>query len=181
MELRLERMDHLTDVRWDRVMTTTATILTIATALGSAGFGGAMYAFSAFVMHALDRTPTRSAVEAMQQINLSAPRPPLVLVMVGTTGLSLGLIVLSAVDLFGGAATGSSWLALAGCAGFLASVAITGGFHIPRNNAFATVAADGPDAAAAWAAYSGPWQRGNHVRAAAALGGALLLVLSLVA
>ncbi len=53
--------------------------LTIATALGAATFGGAMYAFSAFVMHALDRTPTRAAVEAMQQINLSAPRAPLVL------------------------------------------------------------------------------------------------------
>ncbi len=65
-------------------------ILTIATALGAATFGGAMYAFSAFVMHALDRTPTRAAVEAMQQINLSAPRAPLVLVMVGTSLLSVG-------------------------------------------------------------------------------------------
>jgi uncharacterized membrane protein len=181
MDLHLKPMDHLTDVRWDRSMTTTATVLTIAAALGSAIFGGAMYAFSAFVMHALDRTPTRSAVEAMQQINLSAPRPPLVLVMVGTTVLSLGLIVVSTVDLFSGDATGSTWLALAGCAGFLASMAITGGFHIPRNNALATVTADGPDAAAAWAAYSGPWQRGNHVRATAALGGALLLILSLIA
>ena len=77
-------------------MATLTETLTIATALGSATFGGAMYAFSAFVMHALDRTPTRSAVEAMQQINLSAPRPPLVLVMVGTTLLSLGLVVVAA-------------------------------------------------------------------------------------
>jgi uncharacterized membrane protein len=41
------------------------------------------------------------------------------------------------------------------------------------------VDAAGPDAAAAWTAYSVPWQRGNHVRTAAALGGALLLVVSL--
>ena len=162
-------------------MSTITEALTIATALGSATFGGAMYAFSAFVMHALDRTPTRSAVEAMQQINLSAPRPPLVLVMVGTTLLSLGLVVVAGVDLFGGDATTSTWLALAGCAGFLASMAITGGFHIPRNNALATVDADGPAAAAAWTAYSGPWQRGNHVRATAALAGAAFLMLSLTA
>ena len=115
-------------------------------------------------MHALDRTPTRSAVEAMQQINLSAPRPPLVLVMVGTTLLSSGLVVVAVgVDLFGGDATTSTWLALAGCAGFLASMAITGGFHIPRNNALADGGRRGPAAAAAWTAYSGPWQRGNHV------------------
>ena len=116
-------------------MTTT---LTIATALGSATFGGAMYAFSAFVMHALDRTPTRSAVEAMQQINLSAPRPPLVARDGRDHVAQPGLVVVAGVDLFGGDATTRPWLALAGCAGFLASMAITGGFHIPRNNALAT-------------------------------------------
>ena len=158
--------------------TLTLSLVTIA-ALGSATFGGAMYAFSAFVMHGLDRTTTRSAVQAMQQINLSAPRPPLVVVMVGTTLVSLAVLVLAVVDLARGEGEAASWLVLLGCAGFLASIVITGGFHIPRNNALAAVDADGPDVDAAWAAYSGPWQRGNHVRAAAALGGALALVLSL--
>ena len=143
--------------------------LTVATALGAATFGGAMYAFSAFVMHALDRTPTRAALEAMQQINLSAPRPPLVLVMVGTSLLSVVT-----------AAVAHTPVVIAGCLAFLASVVITGTFHIPRNDALADVDPAGPDAEAAWAAYSGPWQRGNHVRASAALAGALLLVLSLV-
>ena len=143
--------------------------LTIATALGAATFGGAMYAFSAFVMHALDRTPTRSALEAMQQINLSAPRAPLVLVMVGTSLLSVVTAVVAHTP-----------LVIAGCLAYLASIVITGTFHIPRNNALADVDPAGPDAEAAWAAYSGPWQRGNHVRTSTALAGALLLVLSLV-
>jgi uncharacterized membrane protein len=147
---------------------TTTTVLTVLTAVGAATFGGALFAFSAFVMHGLDRTPTRSAVEAMQHINLSAPRAPLVVVMIGTTGLAVATAVLS-----------RSPLVVAGCAAFLASIAITGMFHIPRNNALADVDAAGPDAPAAWAAYSGPWQRGNHVRTAAALGGALLLMVSL--
>jgi uncharacterized membrane protein len=149
-------------------MTLTLDLLTIATALGSATFGGAMYAFSAFVMHALDRTPTRSAVETMQYINLSAPRPPLVLVMVGTSLLAVATAVLD-----------RSPLVVAGCLAFLASIVITGRFHIPRNNALAEVDASGPGAAAAWAAYSVAWQRGNHARAAAALSGSLLLLLSL--
>ena len=148
---------------------TTTEILTVLTALGAATFGGALFAFSAFVMHALDRTPTRAASEAMQQMNLSAPRAPLVVVMLGTTGLAVATAVLA-----------RSPLVMAGCVAFLASIAITGLFHIPRNNALADVDAAGPDAAAAWAAYSGPWRRGNHVRTAAALGGALLLMVSLV-
>jgi uncharacterized membrane protein len=148
---------------------TTTEILTVLTALGAATFGGALYAFSAFVMHALDRTPTRAAIEAMQQINLSAPRAPLVVVMLGTTGLAVAIAVLD-----------RSPLVIAGCGAFLASIAITGLFHVPRNDALADVDAAGPDAAAAWAAYSGPWQRGNHVRTAGALGGAVLLMLSLV-
>jgi uncharacterized membrane protein len=160
-------------------MSTVTTALTIVAAMGSATFGGVLFAFSAFVMHALDRTPTRSAVEAMQQINLSAPRPPLVLLMIGTTLVSLVVAGLAVADLVRGDEEAAAWLMLAGCAGFLASMAITGGFHIPRNNAFGSVAADGPDAGAAWSAYAEPWVRGNHVRTAAALAGALLLVLSL--
>jgi len=174
-------MDHLTDVRWDRGMTTTATVLTVLTARGAATFGGAMFAFSGFVMLALDRTPTKSAVLAMQEINLAAPRPPLVTVMVGSTLLSIGLVILSVVDLLRGEASAATWLAIAGCAGFLASIAITGGFHIPRNNAFASVDPDSTDADRAWSAYAEPWVRGNHVRTLAALAGAALLIVSLAA
>ena len=147
---------------------TTTEILTGLTALGAATFGGALFAFSAFVMHGLDRTPTRAAIEAMQQINLSAPRAPLVGVMLDTTGLAVATAVLA-----------RSPLVVAGCVAFLASIAITGLFHIPRNDALADVDAAGPDAAAAWAAYSGPWQRGNRVPAAA-LAGSVLLMVSLV-
>jgi uncharacterized membrane protein len=172
-------MDNLTCSGWNRDMDTLTITLTTVAALGAATFGGAMFAFSAFVMHALDRTPTRSAVEAMQQINLSAPRPPLVVVMVGTSLVCLAVGVLAVADLSRREGGVAPWLAIAGCAGFLASIVITGRFHIPRNNALAEVDADGPDAGAAWAAYSGPWQRGNHVRAGCALAGAALLVVSL--
>ena len=68
-------MDHPTVCGVIGDMTTT--ILTVLTALGAATFGGAMFAFSGFVMYALDRTPTRAAVQAMQEINLAAPRAPL--------------------------------------------------------------------------------------------------------
>jgi uncharacterized membrane protein len=157
----------------------TTTILTVLTAVGAATFGGAMFAFSGFVMLALDRTPTRAAVLAMQEINLAAPRPPLVTVMVGTTLTSLALVVLAVLDVVRGDATSATWLTLAGCAGILAGIVITGRFHIPRNDALASVDPDGPDAAAAWTAYSGPWQRGNHLRTACTLAGAALLVVSL--
>ena len=162
-------MDRLAVAIEHEPMTTITESLVIATALGAATFGGAMFAFSGFVMHALDRAPARTAIVAMQQINLSAPRPPLVLVMVGTSLLS---IVTAAVD--------RSPVVIAGSVAFLASILITGGFHIPRNDALADIDPETSDATAVWTANSRPWQRGNHVRTSAALVGALLLVLSLV-
>lgn len=161
-------------------MSTLADTFVTITDLGSATFGGATFAFSGFVMRALDRSPARAAVLTMQQINLSAARPPLVTVMVGTTLLSLVVGAISVVSLLGGEDVLASVLATAGCLGFLASIAITGRFHIPRNNAFADVDADSPGAADVWRAFSEPWQRGNHVRTAAALPGAGLLFVSLL-
>ena len=166
-------MDHPASWTMRSTMTTYLTIIVACS--GSATFGGAMFAFSAFVMHGLDRSPARSAVEAMQGINLSAPRPPLVLVMVGTTGRGGGRVSLCDLS---GRGRRRSWLAWPGAQPTWPASLITGGFHIPRNNTLAA-STRRPDAAAAWAAYSGSWQRGNHLRAAAALGGALLLVLSL--
>ena len=157
----------------------TATATTVA-AVGSATFGGVLYGFSAFVMRGLDRSPTRAAIQTMQQINLAAPRAPLVLVRVGTALACLVVAGLAVVALLRGEGRAASVLALLGCAGFLAAFVITGVYHVPHNDAFATVAADGPGAAAAWRSYADPWVLWNHVRTGAALVGALLLVLSLV-
>ena len=159
-------------------MTINATLTTFA-AVGAATFGGVLYSFSAFVMRGLDRSPTSAAVLTMQQINLAAPRAPLLIVMVGTSVLCLAVAGLGLRAVIRGQAGPGTWLALAGCVCFLASIVITGVYHVPQNDAFASAAADGPGAATAWSSYADPWLLWNHVRTGAALLGSLLLVLSL--
>jgi uncharacterized membrane protein len=171
-------MVRLVDHGWNSGMTTLSTTVTTLAALGSATFGGITFAFSGFVMRALDQVPARTAVVTMQHINLAAPRAPLVSVMVGTSLLCVGVGGMAMRDLVRGDAGPGPWLALAGSAAFLASIAITGGYHIPHNDAFAGVAPDGGGAAAAWQSYADPWLQWNHARTASALIGAGLLFVS---
>lgn len=153
---------------------------TVIAALGSATFGGVLFAFSAFVMPGLDASPPSAAVVAMQQVNRAAPRSPLAVEMVATLVLCLvvGAGALLRLRTGGGAGT---LLILAGCALFVASFAITAIYHIPHNDAFASVAADGPGAAQAWHDYARPWELWNHVRAASALAGSALMIAGLLA
>ena len=58
--------------------------LTVVTAVGSAIVGGVLFAFSGFVMAGLDRLRPGEAVAAMNAINVTAVRPPLMLAMLGT-------------------------------------------------------------------------------------------------
>jgi uncharacterized membrane protein len=158
-------------------LTHTATALA---ALGSATFGGVLFAFSAFVMPGLDQSPPGAAVATMQQINRSAPRSPLAAEMVVTLLLCLAVGAAALLRLRTGGGTGTL-LVLAGCLLFVVSFAITAAYHIPHNNAFASVATDGSRTAQAWRDYARPWELWNHVRAAAALGGSALMIAGLLA
>lgn len=153
------------------------TLPLIAAALGAGVVGGVLFAFSAFVMRGLDRLDPAAAVAAMQQVNMAAPRAPLMIPLVGTTLLSVALIVGGATMLRHGNATG--WFVLAGAFLYLAAFAITGGYHVPRNDALANLDPKSAGAAVAWHTYAADWTRLNHVRAAAAIGSSLAFVLAL--
>jgi uncharacterized membrane protein len=144
----------------------TVSMLVLAGAVGAACNGGVLFAFSAFVMPALQRLPTAQGVAAMQSINVTAVRAPFMLVFGGTALVCLALIVvaLRALDercvpwLVGGAV-----LYLVGVVG------LTIAFHVPRNESLAALGPDAPRTAAAWATYLSEWTGANHVRAAAGL------------
>ena len=55
--------------------------------------GGVFFAFSSFVMPALQRLPDAQGIAAMQSINVTAVRPPFMAVLFGTAALCLVLIV----------------------------------------------------------------------------------------
>ena len=51
------------------------TVITFAAALGCGIIGGVFFAFSTFVMKALDRLPAPAAITAMQSINVVVINP----------------------------------------------------------------------------------------------------------
>lgn len=158
---------------------TVTEITTVAAALGAATFGGVLFAFSTFVMPGLDAAPTSAAVSTMQELNRAAPRSLLVLDMVGTLALSIAVAVLALPQLRTDGGAGNALL-LVGAVLYVVSFAITAIYHVPHNDAFQSVVADGPDAARAWRDYAKPWELWNHVRSFAALAGAAAMLVGLV-
>lgn len=53
---------------------------------------------------------------------------------------------------------------------------VTAGYHVPRNNALAAVQPGAPDAERQWARYVREWTGANHLRAAAGLTAAGLMI-----
>jgi uncharacterized membrane protein len=156
-------------------MSTPLLYLTAATAIGSAVVGGALYAFSSFVMPGLGRSGSRSAIAAMQGINESAPRPPFMASFVGTAALSVACVVAGVVRLEEDGAP----LQVAGGVLYLVGViGLTGAYHIPRNDALAAADHSAEDADAVWRRYDGEWTRMNHVRSAAGMLAAVLLLIA---
>jgi uncharacterized membrane protein len=147
--------------------------LTALTAIGSAVVGGALYAFSSFVIPGLDRTPPSTAITAMQGINIEAPKPPFMASFVGTALLSIACVVVGVVriDDDGGP------LQVAGGLLYLVGViGLTATYHIPRNDALDRLDPAAPEAETAWRRYVDEWVRMNHVRSAAGMVAAALLI-----
>jgi uncharacterized membrane protein len=150
--------------------------LTLATAVGCAVVAGVFFAFSAFVMAGLDRLPAAHGVAAMQSINRTALRAPLMIALLGVGALCCGLGVWAVVSLGDRRAA----LTLAGCVAYLAgAIGITRGFNVPLNERLDGVDASSAAAAGDWNRYLGPWLAWNHVRGLLSAAGAVLLTVAL--
>lgn len=84
MRLRATTMDRERPGRLHRGMTRAAHLLTVAAVLGCGLNAGVFFAFSGFVMAALRRLPAPQGIAAMQSINVTAVRPPLMAALFGT-------------------------------------------------------------------------------------------------
>jgi uncharacterized membrane protein len=147
-------------------MSTAAAALVIATAVGAGCTGGALFAFSSFVVPALRRLPPAQGAAAMQSINITAVRPPFMLAFGGTAALSVALVVVAAMALDEAYAP---WLIVAAVLYLVGVLGLTMAYHVPRNDALAALVPDAPETTAAWARYAAEWTTANHVRAAAGL------------
>jgi uncharacterized membrane protein len=152
-------------------------LLTVLAALGSAIVGGAMYAFSAFIMSGLDRATPSQAVGAMNGLNVTAVRAPFMIPFIGTALLSVALVV---VGLVRWGRPASLPLIAGGVLYLVGAFVVTMAYNVPRNDALALVDPASPEAAARWASYYREWMIGNHIRTAAALAAAGAFVTALV-
>jgi uncharacterized membrane protein len=139
-------------------------------AVGSGLMAGVYYGFSAIVMPGLRDMSATDGMRAMQVMNVAAPRPPLLIALMGTGAVSVGAIVAAAMN--GGSAR---WWIIGGATLSLASLGITAAYNVPRNDVLAAVDALDPAAADVWVRYLREWTIGNHVRSAAAFAGAVML------
>jgi uncharacterized membrane protein len=141
-------------------------LLTFLAALGSGLIAGTFFAFSAFVMRALERLPAAHGVAAMQSINIVVINPVFLLVFLGT-GLVCAVLFVGALP--GWHEAHPIWLIAGSLAYLLGCLLVTMTRNVPMNKALARVAAGSPQAARYWPEYVSRWTLWNHVRTAASL------------
>jgi uncharacterized membrane protein len=152
-------------------------ITTTAGIVGSGLMGGVFFTFSAFVMSGLNRLPASQATAAMQSINVTAQRPPLMLALFGTA-LICGALVYRAFSTWGDR---RALLLLLGAAAYLiGAILLTIAVNVPLNNQLAAVSATGPAAPAEWHHYLTAWTLANTARAVLSLAGCALLAVALL-
>lgn len=149
---------------------------TLVAAVACGLSAGVLFAFSAFVMPALQRLDPGASIAAMQAINVKAVTPPFMVVLLGGGIVCLALL---AAALRSWGEPRSPWLA-AGAALYLVGVlGLTIARNVPLNDALAEVDPGVADAAARWAGFAEPWTIANHVRAAAGIAATTLLIVGM--
>ena len=149
--------------------------LTILAALGCGLVAGIFFAFSTFVMTALARLPAEKGIAAMQPINVVVINPWFLTAFFGTAAACLLLIV---VSLWQWRAPSAAFLLAGGLLYLAGVILVTRQFNVPLNNELAAVAPDSAEGAGLWTRYVARWTAWNHVRTAAPLAAAALLIVA---
>jgi uncharacterized membrane protein len=150
--------------------------LTVVTALGCGLNAGVFFAFSSFVMKALARLQPAQGIAAMQSINLVAVTPAFMAALFGTAAAAVAVAVWALVDWN---AAFAPYLLAGGACYLIGTIGLTIAYHVPRNDALATLQPQHAEVAGRWARYVAEWTRGNHLRAAASLAAAVSFTLAL--
>jgi len=192
MELSVQAMFSLADARLTGPMTTDTWVAVttantsmssglraavLTTTLGCGLVAGTFFAFSSFIMPALNRLAPAQAIGAMQSINKLAVTPLFMLAVFGTAVLSV-VVMIWAIRSW--SVPGATWV-LAGCAAYLAgAIIVTMAGNVPLNNALAVVDPHALSAPDQWASYLRNWTAWNHVRTVTSLGATALLAVGLM-
>lgn len=150
--------------------------LALAAALGSGLIAGVFFAFSTFVMRALNRLPAGEGIAAMQAINVAVINPLFLGVFLGTAAAS-GIAIAAGWMRWG--EPGAAFLLAGGALYLFGTFLVTMLFNVPLNNSLAAVTPADPEGARRWAGYVSRWTVWNHIRTAAALAATGLFAVAL--
>jgi uncharacterized membrane protein len=151
-------------------------VLTVLGVLGCGVMAGVFCAFSTFVMRGIAQLPPAQGVATMNAINVSAMRPPFMLVFLGSAGVCAVLAVVTFVLL---PDDGAVELLLGSALYLFGSFGVTVVANVPRNDALMKMDPGTPEAAVYWVSYVREWTKWNHVRAVAAAAAAVSYTLAL--
>jgi uncharacterized membrane protein len=139
-------------------------------AIGCGLMAGLYFAFSSFIMTALDRAGQATGILAMTAINTSITRSLFMPFFVGTTLASVALVIIHP----DASLTAACIIYVVGM--FLCTIT----FNVPLNKGLAAIDPNSDAAAAVWRKYVVAWTRWNHVRTGASLIAAGLYVVELI-
>jgi len=108
--------------------------MTPFSALGCGLVAGIFFAFSTFVMKALDRIPPEQGIAAMQSINITVINPWFMVAFLGT---SAACALVAVCSLLRWSEAGAVYLLSGGLAYLIGTLLVTKVFNVPRNNALA--------------------------------------------
>lgn len=153
-------------------------VVAVVAAVSSGVIAGLLFAFSSFVMRGLRALPPAQGIAAMQSINAAVNNPVFMLAFVGTAVINLVAVIVAFASWDTPEAV---YLLVAGLLYLAGVFGLTGGYHIPRNNALANVDPAADDAADWWRRYAAEWTTWNHVRVFAGIAAAVVFSVSLSA
>ncbi len=148
---------------------TTTALMAWSMALSGSMMAGVYFAFSAFIMRALDTLGAIHAINAMNAVNRHILRSLFMPLFFGSTLLAA---LMTAIALAHWGAPGSAQAASAGAIYVLGMFGLTAARNVPLNNSLAQFQGDGAKATNAWCQYVRHWTRWNTLRAFACLASA---------
>lgn len=148
----------------------------LASALGCGLVAGAFFAFSTFIMAALERLPPAQGIAVMKSINVTVINVWFMGALFGTAALCLAAAVM-AVRNWG--EPGSVFLLTGALLYLVFTILVTVAFNVPLNDRLAAMDQDSAAGATLWIAYVTNWTRWNHVRTFGAVAGMASFIIAI--
>ncbi|MCB1754823.1 MAG: DUF1772 domain-containing protein [Gammaproteobacteria bacterium] len=152
-------------------------ITAILALIGSLLVAGIFFAFSSFIMKALARLPSSEGIAAMQSINIVVINPTFLTVFIGTTAISLMLVIIS---IWAWGVPASPYFLIGGLLYVVGTFLVTGMGNVPLNNQLAEMNANDPRASDIWQLYLVKWTWLNTIRTICTAVAAMVILVGLL-